>query len=96
MKWDNQTKDMFAYFFAGFALILGFGLTVAGFIVSPVGEVHDSVLWILGQSLIFTAAICGVTMYVNNSIKSLKNNLTDIIKKLIKEDKQTSGNEEDN
>lgn len=46
-----------------FALIFGFALSVAGFIVSPLGVVDDSVLWILGQCLIYAGSIYGISTH---------------------------------
>lgn len=45
------------------AFILGWGLTIAGFFVPPLGEIADSVLWVLGQSLIYTGSVLGLTQY---------------------------------
>lgn len=33
-------------------LISGVGLSVAGFVVSPLGEISDSVLWFAAQTMI--------------------------------------------
>lgn len=45
------------------AFILGWGLTIAGFCIPPIGEIADSVLWVLGQSLIYTGSVLGLTQY---------------------------------
>lgn len=57
--------------------MLGFGviLTTAGFIIPPVGEVHDSILWILGQVLIYTGSIFGITMYTNHRLAEMSNEI---------------------
>lgn len=52
------------------AFILGWGLTIAGFFVPPLGEIADSVLWVLGQSLIYTGSVLGLTQYF--SAESIK------------------------
>ena len=49
---------------------LGWCLTIAGFIIPPLGEVADSILWILGQSLLYTASVLGIGMYTNNLVKN--------------------------
>jgi Na+/melibiose symporter-like transporter len=61
-------KQKFAIGTAIIAFIAGWGLTIAGFILPPEGEVADSVLWILGQSLIYTASVLGIGMYFNNQM----------------------------
>jgi hypothetical protein len=45
------------------AFLLGWGLTIAGFFVPPLGDIADSVLWVLGQSLIYTGSVLGLTQY---------------------------------
>ena len=49
---------------------LGWSLTIAGFILPPVAEIADSILWVLGQSLIYTASVLGIGMYTNNLVKN--------------------------
>lgn len=69
-KLDVKTK--FAIVTAAVAFLVGWGLTIAGFLMPPRGEVHDSVLWILGQALVYTASVLGIGMYVNGEISRLK------------------------
>lgn len=69
-KLDVKTK--FAIVTAAVAFLIGWGLTIAGFIMPPKGEVHDSVLWILGQALVYTASVLGVGMYLNNELTKLR------------------------
>lgn len=52
------------------AFCLGWGLTIAGFCIPPIGEIADSVLWVLGQSLIYTGSVLGLTQYF--SAESIK------------------------
>ena len=69
-KLDIKTK--FAIGSAVVAFLAGWGLTVAGFILPPKGEVHDSVLWILGQALIYAASVFGIGMYITGEISRLR------------------------
>ena len=69
-KLDIKTK--FAIVTAAVAFLAGWGLTIAGFLIPPKGEVHDSVLWILGQALIYTASVLGVGMYLNSELTKLR------------------------
>lgn len=49
MKWrDLDIKDKVAIITCVIAFSIGWLLTIAGFIVDPLGIVSDSVLWILG------------------------------------------------
>lgn len=72
MKWDKSVKEEITYFSALLVLLFGIGLTIAGFCVPPVGVVHNSILWILGQSFIYCGSVFGLTLYVNNQIAKIK------------------------
>lgn len=56
-------------------LISGVGLTVAGFIVSPLGEISDSVLWFAAQTMIYAGSVFGVSVYVNDKFRSITDKL---------------------
>lgn len=68
-------KDVMSYSFAGIALLVGFGLTIAGFIVDPLGIVSESVLWVLGQCFVFAGGICGISIHVDNATKKMQNEI---------------------
>lgn len=59
------------------AFILGWGLTIAGFIMPPVGEIADSVLWVLGQALVYAASVFGITGYFTAESKRMKRDMED-------------------
>lgn len=72
-KWkDLDIKNRVAYITALVAFVIGWGLTIAGFIVPPVGEVADSILWILGQALVYSASVLGIGMYVGGEMRRMK------------------------
>ena len=85
---DLSAKEKAAIITAFIAFILGWGLTVAGFVVPPVGEVADSVLWILGQALIYAASVFGLTSYFTSETRRMKQDIRDYVEKRIKEDEQ--------
>lgn len=68
----KDVKERLSYIFAAVALFVGFGLTIAGFCVSPVGIIDNSVLWVLGQCLTFVGAVVGVSLHVKNNMQTLK------------------------
>lgn len=73
----KEHKDNIAVTSAIVMLCFGMALTAVGFFVSPVGEVHDSILWILGQALLYAGAIFGVAYYtkgvIDKQVKDLEN-----------------------
>jgi Na+/melibiose symporter-like transporter len=80
-----DVKQKFAIVTAVVAFIAGWGLTIAGFIIPPKGEVSDSVMWILGQALVYTASVLGIGMYFNNELVNLRRETRRYIRDLEKE-----------
>ena len=57
-------------------LLAGVALSVAGFLVPPVGEISDSVLWFFAQCLIYAGSIFGVSIYVQSKFTELKDEIS--------------------
>ncbi len=53
-------------------LVCGIILAFVALIIPPPGEIHDSVLYIFAQILIYCGSIFGIDIYINKKIK--KNN----------------------
>jgi hypothetical protein len=49
-------------------LVAGVGLSVAGFCVSPVGEISDSVLWFFAQCLLYAGSALGLDVFIERKI----------------------------
>lgn len=65
----KETKDSLAVISAIMMLVFGAGLCIAGFIVDPLGIIDNSVLWIMGQCLLYAGSIFGIGMYVKATVK---------------------------
>lgn len=72
MEEKMDIKQKTAYCTALIAFVCGWGLTIAGFCVSPIGEVSGSVLAVLGEAMIYTASVFGVTLYFANEMVKFK------------------------
>ena len=88
MKWNNQSKEIAAHIAAGLLLFFGMIMVVCGFITPPSGEVHDSILWIFGQTLVFSGAFLGMSLHVDNSIESSESKLEEKRNKRIRDEEQ--------
>ena len=66
---------------AVFMLVGGFALAVAGFVVSPLGQIHESVLGIFAECLIYAGSIFGVTIYIRTKYTEMKTYLDKSLKK---------------
>lgn len=51
------------FWFAVALVVFGCGMLVAGFIVSPIGEIHSSVLAAFGEIMTFAGAVLGFDYY---------------------------------
>ncbi len=83
-----KTPVKIQYFIAVAAFLAAVGFGIAGFIVPPPGEVHDSVLYLIAQFLLLTASILGVgAMFASQKI-SLQKKLQQMTDKEEKEEGQ--------
>ena len=63
------TKIQVTIAISAFVAAVGFG--IAGFVVPPPGQIHESVLYLVAQFLQLTASIFGVgAMFTNNKLKN--------------------------
>jgi len=65
----KQDKDTITVWSAIAMLFFGVALTTTAFFIDPMGEIHDSVLWVLGQSLIYAGGALGIANYAKASAK---------------------------
>ncbi len=79
---DLNIKERLAIVSAISAFILGWIMSIAGFWIPPVGNVADSVLWILGQALIYAASVFGVTSYFSAETLQMKKDINAHIEKM--------------
>ena len=83
-----KTTVKIQYFIAVAAILAAVGFGIAGFIVPPPGQVHDSVLYLIAQFLLLTASILGVgAMFASQKI-SLQKKLQQMTVKEEKEEEQ--------
>lgn len=71
----KETRTDFQVWSAIAMLVAGVALTVAGFIVPPLGEISDSVLWFFAQCLIYAGSIFGVSIYVQSKFTEIQEKL---------------------
>ena len=74
MTKEDRTK--YQVYSALAMLLAGVSLSVAGFLVPPVGEISDSVLWFFAQCLIYAGSIFGVSIYVQSKFTELNEEMS--------------------
>lgn len=73
----RETKEDIQVWTAVGMLIAGVGLSVAGFLVEPLGIIHDSILWFFAQCLVYAGSIFGVYIYVNGRVHNALKDFTE-------------------
>lgn len=68
---NSKNKEIIHYCCAVFMLVFGCSISVMGFFAAPFGKVDGSVLWILGQCLIYSGSVFGVSLYVRSEVKKV-------------------------
>ena len=68
----SDPKQKAAYVTAIISFIAGWGLTIAGFVIPPKGEVSNSVLAVLGEAMVYAASVFGVTLYFQNQMAKFR------------------------
>ena len=76
-----KTSVKIQYFIAVAAFLAAVGFGIAGFIVPPPGEVHESVLYLIAQFLLLTASILGVGAMFASQKMSLQRKLQQLSEK---------------
>lgn len=62
-KQRNKKREVLMFIIAIISFLVGAGLSIAGFIVSPLGEISGSVIGAVGEFLSFSGAILGLGSY---------------------------------
>ena len=55
--------------------VSGIMIAFLSFFRSPVGEISDSVLWFVAQTLIYSGSIFGVSVYVQTKVAEIRSEL---------------------
>lgn len=87
----KETKETLAVISACVMLLFGITLSAIGFAIDPTGEVHDSVLWILGQSLIYAGGIFGIAYYTKGMVDKRVGEWKDEVKRRESEEQENEG-----
>lgn len=86
---SKETKENIQIASAIAMLLGGFLLAVAGFIVPPTGQIHESVLGVFAECLIYAGSIFGVTIYIQTKYTELRSYL----ESKLKEEQEKNNNE---
>lgn len=68
-------KDKLSYILCICSFTFGVLLTILGMFISPLGEIHSSVLTSLGIFLSFSGAIIGINSHYSTELENFKNEI---------------------
>ena len=66
----KETREDIKIWSAMLMLAIAIGFGIAGFCVSPLGELSESVLWLIAQLLMYAAMALGVDAYVSLAVNN--------------------------
>lgn len=85
-NWSLQKKEQIQYCVAVLGFVFGLVMTaVSAFCVEPLGEVHPSIISILGIVISFAAAIFGVSLHYDSELQHFKTEARDEFRRLEEE-----------
>ena len=76
----KKHKDLIAMISALVLLAFAIGLSIAGFIVDPLGIVDSSILWIFGQCCLYAGSIFGIGLYVKGKMEEVREDISKMVK----------------
>lgn len=68
-KITKEEKEFITICSAMGMLLFGCAMVVAAFLIEPVGQVSESILWVFGQSLIYAGGALGIANYAKQSAR---------------------------
>lgn len=83
MEAFNKKVELIKIYLSVFMCVFGCTLLIAGFVVSPTGIIHNSVLVAFGEILTFSGAILGINYLYSSKHKELESKMIDQMQKSI-------------
>lgn len=70
-------KDKISYVLCVCSFVFGITLTCIGIFIPPPGEIHGSVLTVIGMFLTFCGSILGISQHYKVELEKIKAEITD-------------------
>ena len=72
---SNERKENVQYITAISTLFSGVLMCFLSFFLTEQHLIHDSVLWYMGQAVIFCSAVFGLNIIIKNKVSDAENNI---------------------
>lgn len=81
-KFSEEEKDFIEYIVAIAMIIFGMVLCMTAFWTPPIGEIHTSILGVLGQILIFVGAVFHLNIKLKNNQNEFESKVNEMRKEI--------------
>jgi hypothetical protein len=77
---SRKSEDIKEYIQYGICILCVLGAMVMSFLamyIDPTGEIHDSILWLIAQVLVFCGSLMGINSLHNVHVKKIDRKIED-------------------
>lgn len=81
---SRKSEDIKEYIQYGICILCVLGAMVMSFLamyIDPTGEIHDSILWLIAQVLVFCGSLMGINSLHNVHVKKIDQKMKEIEEK---------------
>ena len=78
---SQKTEDIREYIQYGICIVCILGAMVMSFLamyIDPTGEIHDSILWLIAQVLVFCGSLMGINSLHNMHVKKIDQKISEV------------------
>lgn len=67
----DDTKELLQYFLCVFCIVGAMVMSFIALYLDPTGEIHESVLWLIAQVLVFCGSLMGINTLNNIQLRKI-------------------------
>ena len=71
IKMKDDTKELLQYFLCVFCIVGAMVMSFLAMYTDPTGEIHESVLWLIAQVLVFCGSLMGINTLNNIQLRKI-------------------------
>lgn len=71
IKMKDDIKELLQYFLCVFCIVGAMVMSFIALYLDPTGEIHESVLWLIAQVLVFCGSLMGINTLNNIQLRKI-------------------------
>ena len=71
IKMKDEIKELLQYFLCVFCIVGAMVMSFIALYLDPTGEIHESVLWLIAQVLVFCGSLMGINTLNNIQLRKI-------------------------